>query len=266
MSTGILAGRTVLVAGAGPGLGRSCARLAHRDGANVVVMARNAGRLAELAAEIDPAGERVSACPGDITDQDACRAAAAHAAERFGALHAVVNVAALDSRFGPFDRLDDDDWRANLEVNVIGAVHVVRAAAPLMADAGGGSIVLIGSQASLRPVAALPQSPYGAAKAALLSVARDLAAELGPSGIRVNTVISSWMWGPNVELYCQWQAGERGIDSAEVKAEIEQSMALREMPTDADVAEAAVFLASERARMITGQTLVVNAGEFFPVA
>ena len=265
-SSEILAGRTVLVAGAGPGLGRSCARLAHRDGASVVVMARNADRLAALAAEIDPTGERVSACGGDVTDQDACHAAAAHAAERFGALHAVVNVAALDSRFGHFDRLDDDDWRANLEVNVLGAVHVVRAAAPLMAAAGGGSIVLIGSQASLRPVAVLPQGPYGAAKAALLSAARDLAVELGPSGVRVNTVISSWMWGPNVELYCQWQAGERGIAPAEVKAEIEAGMALREMPTDADVAEAAVFLASDRSRMITGQTLVVNAGEFFPVA
>ena len=74
------------------------------------------------------------------------------------------------------------------------------------------------------------------------------------------------MWGPNVELYCQWQAGERGIAPAEVKAEIEAGMALREMPTDADVAEAAVFLASDRSRMITGQTLIVNAGEYFPPA
>ncbi len=262
----ILAGRTVLIVGTGPGLGRSCARLAHRDGANVVVMARNTERLAELAAELDPTGERVSAQSGDICDQAGCETAATHAVERFGALHAVINVAALDSRFGPFEQLDDDDWKANLEVNVIGVLHVVRAAAPHLRTAGGGSIVLIGSQASLRPVSVLPQSAYGAAKAAMLSAARDLATELGPSGIRVNTVVPSWMWGPNVELYCQWQAGERGITPDEVKGEIEENMALREMPTDADVAEAAIFLASERARMITGQTLVVNAGEFYPVA
>ena len=135
-----------------------------------------------------------------------------------------------------------------------------------MAAAGGGSVVLIGSQASMRPVVVFPQSAYGAAKSALLSLARDLAAELGPSGIRVNTVVPSWMWGPNVEFYCQWQAGERDITAEEVKHEIAQQMALREMPTDSDVAEAAVFLASERARMITGQSLLVNAGDFYPVA
>lgn len=256
----------MLVVGVGPGLGASCARLALRDGANVAVMARNAERLAAAAAELDPTGERVIACAGDVTSQHDCTVAADAAADRFGALHAVVNVAALDTRHGPFDQLSDDDWTANLTVNVLGTVHVVRAVAPHMASAGGGSVVLIGSQASMRPVSVFPQSAYGAAKSALLALARDLAAELGPTGIRVNTVVPSWMWGPNVEFYCQWQATERGISAEEVKAEIAQEMALREMPTDSDVAEAAVFLASERARMITGQSLLVNAGHFFPVA
>lgn len=262
----ILSERTVLVVGVGPGLGASCARLALRDGAKVAVMARNADRLAATAAELDPSGERVVACAGDITVQDDCSAAADAAVERFGALHAVINVAALDTRHGPFDSLSDEDWEANLTVNVVGAVHVVRAVAPHMRAGGGGAVVLIGSQASLRPVSVFPQSAYGAAKAALLSVARDLAAELGPDGIRVNTVIPSWMWGPNVEFYCKWQAGERGITTEDVKHEIAQQMALREMPTDSDVAEAAVFFASERARMITGQSLLVNAGDLYPVA
>ena len=82
----------------------------------------------------------------------------------------------------------------------------------------------------------------------------------------MNTVVPSWMWGPNVRFYCEWQASVRGITAEEVKHEIAQGMALREMPSDSDAAEAAIFLASERARMITGQTLVVNAGEFYPVA
>ena len=262
----ILEGRTVLVVGVGPGLGASCARLALRDGANVAVMARNAERLAEAAAELDPTGERVVACAGDITSQEDCTAAADAAAARFGELHAVVNVAALDTQKGAWHRTTDEDWELNLTVNVLGAVHVVRAVEPHFVAAGGGSVVLIGSQASMRPVAEFPQSPYGAAKSALLSLARDLAAELGPSGIRVNTVVPSWMWGPNVKLYCEWQAGTRGITVEEVKHEIAQGMALREMPTDSDVAEAVVFMASERARMITGQTLVVNAGHFYPVA
>ncbi len=262
----ILEGRTVLVVGVGPGLGASCARLALRDGANVAIMARNAQRLPAAAGELDPAGERVLACAGDITSQQDCTAAADAAAARFGALHAVINVAALDTRHGTFDRLTDEDWAANLTVNVLGAVHVVRAVAPHMQAAGGGSVVLIGSQASLRPVAVFPQSAYGAAKSALLSVARDLASELGPSGIRVNTVVPSWMWGPNVEFYCQWQAGERGVTADDIKHEIAGGMALRVMPADTDVAEVAVFFASERSRMITGQSLLVNAGEFYAVA
>ncbi len=262
----ILEGRTVLVVGVGPGLGASCARLALRDGANVAVMARNADRLEATANDLDPSGERVLACAGDITNQEQCSAAADAAAQRFGALHAVINVAALDTRHGPFESLSDDDWTANLTVNVLGAVHVVRAVTPHLRAAGGGSVVLIGSQASMRPVAVFPQSAYGAAKSALLSLARDMAAELGPSGIRVNTVVPSWMWGPNVEFYCKWQAGERGITTEEMKQEIASNMALREMPDDSDVAEAAVFFASERARMITGQSLLVNAGDFYPVA
>ena len=141
---------------------------------------------------------------------------------------------------------------------------MVRSVTPTFtANEHGGSVVLIGSQASLKPVPAIPQFAYAAAKSALLSMARNMASELGPQGIRVNTVVPTWMWGPNVKMFCEWQATERGITAEEVRDEIAQGMALRVMPTDADVAEAAVFFASDRSRMITGQRLLVNAGEFF---
>ena len=94
----------------------------------------------------------------------------------------------------------------------------------------------------------------------------ELTEELGPDRVRVNTVVPTWMWGPNVELYCRWQAGERGVSVEEVKAEIESRLALREMPDVMDVAEAVVFFASDRSRMITGQSLLVNAGDMYPVA
>ena len=258
-----LEGKTVMVIGAGPGLGSSCAAAALRDGANVVVVARNGKRLDGTAAELDPGGERVVAARGDITDQPSLESAVSVATDRFGRLDAVVNVAALDTAHAPFEQLDDDTLLKNLEVNVLGAVHVVRAVTPALEAHGGGSVVLIGSQASLRPVGEIPQSAYAAAKSALLSLARDMAAELGPKGIRVNTVVPTWMWGPNVKMYCEWQASQRGCTSEDVRDEIAQGMALRRMPTDADVAEAAVFFAGDRARMITGQRLLVNAGEFY---
>ena len=259
----ILDGSTVMVVGVGPGLGAACAAAALRDGADVVLVARSEDRLRGLAAELDPGGERTVVAPGDIMDQASLEAAVAAGVERFGGLDAVVNVAALDTAHAPFPQLDDDTLRRNLEVNVLGAVHVVRAVTPVFEAAGGGSVVLIGSQASLKPVKVMPQAGYAAAKSALLALARDMAEELGPSGIRVNTVVPTWMWGPNVKLYCEWQAGERGITAEEVRDEIAEGMALRTMPTDADVAEAAVFFASDRSRMITGQRLLVNAGEFY---
>jgi NAD(P)-dependent dehydrogenase (short-subunit alcohol dehydrogenase family) len=260
----ILEGKTVMVVGVGPGLGSSCAAAARRDGADVVAVARNAERLEAAVAELEPSGEHMIAVPADVMDQASLEGAVARAVERFGGLDAVVNVAALDTAHAPFEQLDDDTLRKNLEVNVLGAVHVVRSVTPVFAaNPGGGSVVLIGSQASLKPVPAIPQSAYAAAKSALLALARDMAEELGPKGIRVNTVVPTWMWGPNVQLYCEWQAGERGITAEEVRDEIAQGMALRTMPTDADVAEAAVFFASDRAAMITGQRLLVNAGEYY---
>ena len=259
----ILEGKTVMVSGVGPGLGGKCAALALRDGANVVITARNADRLRATAERLDPSGERVLAQTADIGDQGQVEAAVAGGVEKFGGIDAVINVAALDTLHGSFDQLSDDAWLKNLGINVLGVVHVVRAATPALESRGGGSIVLIGSQASLKPVGLMPQSAYAAAKSALLSAARDMAEELGPMGIRVNTVVPTWMWGPNVELYCKWQAGERGVTAEEVRDEIAQSMALRKMPTDEDVAEAVIFFASDRARMITGQRLLVNAGEFY---
>jgi len=259
----ILDTKTVMVIGVGPGLGSSCAAAALRDGANVVIGARNEQRLAAIAIDLDPSGARVAATATDIMDPASLDAAVAVAVERFGGLDAVINVAALDTAHAPFADLDDDTLRKNLEVNVLGAVHVVRAVTPVFTENGAGSVVLIGSQASLKPVDAMPQSAYAAAKSALLALARDMATELGPSGIRVNTVVPTWMWGPNVKMYCDWQAAERGCTAEEIRDEIAATMALRRMPTDADVAEAAIFFASDRSAMITGQRLLVNAGEFY---
>ncbi len=254
-------GRTVVVAGVGPGLGGEVARLAVRDGANVVVAARSADKLAAAAEALDPSGERVLAVPTDISDAEACTALVEAAVGRFGALHAVAQVAAVDTVLGDLAASTDDDWRRCFETNVLGSMNLVRAVVPAFRDAGGGSVVLVGSQSSLRPPTAMPQIAYASSKGALLSAMYHLAAELGPDHIRVNTVIPTWMWGPPVQMYVDWQSGSRGIPPEEVVGEITSGMAIPEIPADEDVAEAVVWLCSERARMVTGQSLMVNAGE-----
>ncbi|MCG8592281.1 MAG: SDR family oxidoreductase [Proteobacteria bacterium] len=256
----MLTGKTVVVCGVGPGLGREVARCALRDGARVVIGARNAEKLAKLAAELDPSGERVAACAVDIADPDRCEALMQTAVDRFGQLDAVVQVAALDSLFGTLASTSAEDWRQALDVNVVGTAQIARAAVPHLRAAGGGALVLIGSQAMWLPPPA-HQIAYAAAKGALVSAMKHLVHELGPDRIRVNMVIPTWMWGPPVEGYVKWQAEERGVSVDEVLAEITASMPLGEMPADEDVAEAIVFFCSDRARMITGETLMVNAGQ-----
>lgn len=258
----ILEGKTVVVSGVGPGLGREVAACALRDGANVAIAARTESKLAVVAKELDPSGERVLACPTDIMDAGACDALMQAAADRFGGIDAMVNVAALDTIFGTLETTGPDDWRRSMEMNVLGTMAVARAAVPHLAARGGGSLVLIGSQAMWLPPK-MPQIAYAAAKGALLSSMYHMADELGPKRIRVNMVIPTWMWGPPVEAYMNWQSKERKLPLETVKAEVSDNMALREIPADEDVAEAVVFFCSDRSRMITGETLMVNAGELY---
>jgi NAD(P)-dependent dehydrogenase (short-subunit alcohol dehydrogenase family) len=256
----ILEGKTVVITGVGPGLGGEVAKLVVRDGGNVVLGARTASKLDQIANDLDPSGARVAQQATDIGDAAQCRALAQTAIDRFGALDAVVQVAAYDSFMGGLHATADTDWREVLDTNVVGTMHVVTAMTDAMADRGG-SVVLIGSQSFVLPPV-VQQMAYAASKGALHAAMKHLAVELGPRRIRVNTVVPTWMWGPPVQGYVAWQAGERGVGEDVVVSEITERMPLGEIPADEDVAEAVVFLCSDRARMITGQTLYVNAGEY----
>jgi NAD(P)-dependent dehydrogenase (short-subunit alcohol dehydrogenase family) len=255
----ILEDKVVVVSGVGPGLGREIAAAALRDGARVVIGARSAEKLATAAAELDPSGERIAAQPTDITDPEACERLAQTAVERFGGLDAVVQVAAFETAASELGNTPEKIWSSSFETNVVGTTHVVRAAAPLLKARGGGSIVLIGTQSMWLPQ--LPQLAYASSKGALLSAMYYMAKELGPDKIRVNMVVPTWMWGPPVQMYAKWQAAERKLSEQDIVDEIRANMPLGEIPTDDDVAEAVLFFCSDRSRSITGQSLMVNAGE-----
>lgn len=255
----MLAGKTILVFGVGPGLGGECARLVMRDGGNVVLAARTEAKLEAFAAELDPTGERVAFKGTDMMDQAAVEAVVAHGVERFGGIDGLIMVAADDSKLGGLAETTDAEWQRILTNNVVGTVHVVNACAQAMRAQGGGSIVLIGSQSSFDGT--MRQTAYAASKGALRAAIVHMVEELGPDKIRVNNVVPTWMWGPPVQMYVQWQAGERGCPEQDVIDEITANMPLGEIPADEDVAEAAIWMCSDRARMVTGQTLFVNAGE-----
>ncbi len=255
----LLENATVLITGVGTGLGRECALAARREGARVVIAARTADTLAEIAAEVDPTGEAVLAHPVDLTDAAACKALVADATERFGRVDALVQVAAYDNAWGGVFDMNDDQWRRAFDTNVLGSLNIVRAVAPAMRDAGGGSIVLIGSQSMFLPN--LPQAGYAASKAALLSTTYHLADELGPDGIRVNMVVPSWMMGPPVQMLIDHRVSTEDKTPEQVVDDIAGGFPLGRMTGDDEVADVVTFFCSPLAKAVTGQHLLVNAGE-----
>jgi NAD(P)-dependent dehydrogenase (short-subunit alcohol dehydrogenase family) len=179
---------------------------------------------------------------------------------------AVVNVAAMDTHFGGLQDADFESWHQVVDVNLMGTLRMTRACVPAL-KTRGGSVVLIGTQAAVAAQTQLPATAYAASKGALMSAMYSLAWELGPDRIRVNTVLRGWMWGPKVEAYVHGSSEvspaepsaprPESAPETEVLGELTGRMALPELATDADVAEAVVFLASDQARAITGQSLLV---------
>ncbi|SDM74658.1 NAD(P)-dependent dehydrogenase, short-chain alcohol dehydrogenase family [Streptomyces sp. cf386] len=256
----LLAGKTVVVSGVGAGLGHQVAATVVRDGGNAVLGARTEANLAKSAAEIDPDGAHTAYRATDITDETQCEALAALARERFGRIDAVVHVAAWDSYFGGLQDADFTTWQSVIDVNLLGSLRMTRACLPALKERGG-SVIFIGTQSSVAAPSQVRQAAYAASKGALTSAMYSLARELGPHRIRVNTVLPGWMWGPPVQAYVQFTAQTEGVPEADVLKRLTERMALPDLATDGDVADAAVFLTSDRARSVTGQSLLVNAGE-----
>jgi NAD(P)-dependent dehydrogenase (short-subunit alcohol dehydrogenase family) len=215
--------------------------------------------LEKTAKELDPSGKRVAWSRTDITKPEDCAKLAAVGRERFGQIDGLVQVAAYEASMGDPLTMDLESWRRCFETNVLGSMELVRGIAPGMKETGGGSIVLIGSQSMFLPL--MPQAGYAASKGALLSAMYYLAKDLGPDQIRVNMVVPSWMWGPPVQGLIKYRAKTEGRTEAEVLADITDTIPLRRMAADEDVAEMVIFLCSDRAQCITGQNILVNAGE-----
>jgi NAD(P)-dependent dehydrogenase (short-subunit alcohol dehydrogenase family) len=257
----LLSDRVCVVAGVGTGLGREVALALAGQGATVVLGARTEGFLDEVAAEINDAGGTARAVPTNVADQAQCDRLAAAAVDEFGQVDALVNCAYRTDVFQTFEDVDLDKWRKIMEVNLFGALQLAKAVVPAMKRRGKGSIVFVSSMVTRRPV--LLQAGYATSKGALNVAAMALAAELGPYGIRVNTILPGWMWGPNVEMYVTMTAEARGVEEQVVIDEIAANIPLGRIPTDDDVAGAAVYLASDLSGAVTGQGLDVNGGEYF---
>lgn len=256
---GVLDDRVVVVSGIGPGLGAAIALQSARAGASVVLSARTEKRLEKVAAAVHEIGGTATVVPADITDDDSVRQLLDHTLDAYGRVDALVNNAFVMPPIEPVSAAEFDVIRAGLETNVLGSLRVSKVFVPAL-EQTRGSIVMINS-AVLRH-----SSPeYGAykmGKAALLAMSQTLASEVGPRGVRVNSVAPGYIYADSLKWWFDHLASERGVTHEQVYDETAAACDLRRLPVPEEIADAVVFLASDMARGITGQCLDVNCGEY----
>ncbi|CAB3721681.1 SDR family NAD(P)-dependent oxidoreductase [Paraburkholderia rhynchosiae] len=247
-----LAGKVAIVTGAGSqgngvGTGKAIACLFAREGASVCLVDRDEERAAETLAMIVEAGGNGFVCAADVTDSDACARVVAATVERYGALHILVNNVGVAGAGGHFENIDEASWDRIIDVNLKSAFLMSRAAAPHLVAGKNGAVVNVSSTAGLRSHGA---AAYGSSKAGMIALTRELAVVYGRDGVRANAIAPGHIFTPMVESMLDEPAKERRRKVAPLGIE-----------GDAwDVAAAALFLASDDARFITGACLPVDGG------
>lgn len=238
---------SVLITGAGQGIGEATARRFATEGAHVLVTDRDPVRAARVAEAIHDEGGSAQPYGCDVADHAAVEAAVEHAVERFGSLDVLVNNAyASTSDPARFEEYDDDSWYTDFDICLHGAYRCIRAALPHLAAAGGrGAVINIGSVNAERFFGG---HAYSAAKAALASLTRTLAVQCAPRGVRVNVV------EPGTVRTNAWAGREKVLESLKVH------YPMGRVGEPADIAAAVAFLASPDAAWVTGVTLPVDGG------
>jgi NAD(P)-dependent dehydrogenase (short-subunit alcohol dehydrogenase family) len=260
-----LAGQTAVVVGAARGIGRAIAERFAAEGTNVALIDRDPaveGAATEVAGRFPV---RTAAVAVDVTDYAALRRAAGEVATRFRRVdHIVFAVAIGSGKYGfPFWNLEPGDWPRVLEVNVVGAVNVAHAFAPALVQARSGTMLFLASVAG--QIGSQTDPPYSASKAALINFAQCAAKDLAPYGVRVNALCPGMVQTAlNRSVWEAWNRqqpqGQRRSYEDWAGEKVRHVVPLGQWQEPEDIAAMAVFLASECARNVTGQTVNVDGG------
>ncbi len=246
----LLAGKTVLVTGAGMGIGRAIAMACAREGARVAVADFNREAGEETVSLIAATGAEAVFIHGDVSQEDAVKAMVAQAVERFGRLDAACNSAALSRGHGPIHTFEQEVFDQTLNMCLTNTWLCMKYELEHMLAGAGGAIVNISSNASLRGQA--HNAAYASAKGGVNVLTKSAAAEYATRGVRINSVSPGTIRTPGVEKYFEEQPKQ--------KERLLQTMPMARLGEPGEIAEAVVFLLSDRASYITGQILSVDGG------
>jgi NAD(P)-dependent dehydrogenase (short-subunit alcohol dehydrogenase family) len=254
----LLQNKLAIVSGVGSGMGQQIALAFAREGADVILAARSADALKAFADEIVTAtGRRAVPVPTDVTRADDREHLVEVCRDEFGHVDVLVNNAAHGGNYKGLMASRLDSWRKTMELNVFATLGLTQLVVPLM-QGRDGRVIMINTTGSLR--ARENGAAYGGSKAALAHMSRCLAKELGPHGIRVNSIHPGHIMGEHWEEHYRGEAAARGVPYEQVVEEIAGGHALRYITDASEIAGTAVFLASDLARPITGQSIVVDCG------
>jgi NAD(P)-dependent dehydrogenase (short-subunit alcohol dehydrogenase family) len=246
-------GKTAIVTGASSGIGAATARLLAAEGASLVVTGRRRDALDAIAAETGGV-----AVAGELSDAAAPADVMRAADERLGGVDVLVANAGAGYPASVVD-VDDDRWQRALDVNVTSSMRLARACIPSMLRRGGGAIVLVSSVNGL--FGATESAAYGTSKAALLGLARSIAVDFGPRGIRANVVCPGWVRTPMGDVGMDEIASARGITREEAYRVATRHVPLRRPAAPEEIARCIAFLASDDGSIVTGSVLVADGGQ-----
>ncbi|BBP81443.1 MULTISPECIES: SDR family oxidoreductase [Pseudomonas] len=246
----ILANKTAIVTGASSGIGFEAAKLFAKEGAKVVAVARRGEALERLVDEITAAGGVAVALAGDVKDERCVREAVALAVSRFGGLDIAFNNAGSMGALGAVTDISVEGWHDTIDTNLTSAFLCARHQIPELLKRPGGSLIFTSSFVG-HSVGFPGMAAYAASKAGLVGLTRTLAAEYGAQGLRVNVLLPG---GTDTEM------GRAAASTAEQKAFVESIHALKRMARPEEIAQSALYLASDASSFVTGTTLFVEGG------